>query len=69
MGKFLQNLSFSLEMENEIMGMILDDGMDPQEAATAWLTENPDVLDALAGRRDDRGRGEALPAVQEALGV
>ncbi len=68
-GKFLQNLSFSLEMENEIMGMILDDGMDPQEAATAWLTENPGVLDAWLDGVTTEGGEEALPAVQEALGV
>ena len=44
-GKLLNNLVFSLEMENEIMGAILDDGMESQAAATAWLKANPDVLD------------------------
>jgi glycine betaine/proline transport system substrate-binding protein len=28
-------------MENEIMGAILNDGEDPGDAATAWLTANP----------------------------
>jgi glycine betaine/proline transport system substrate-binding protein len=32
-GKLLQNLSFSLAMENEIMGAILNDGTDPRAAA------------------------------------
>ena len=44
-GKLLQNLEFSLAMENEIMGAILDDGADPAAAATAWLSANPGVLD------------------------
>lgn len=40
-GKFVSQLSFSLEMENEIMGKILNDGEDPKAAATAWLKANP----------------------------
>lgn len=42
-GKFLQNLEFTLPMENEIMGAILNDGADPGEAAKAWLKANPDA--------------------------
>jgi glycine betaine/proline transport system substrate-binding protein len=42
-GKFLQNLSFSLAMENEIMGKILNDGEDPADAAKAWLAANTDA--------------------------
>ncbi len=45
MGKLLTNLQFSLAMENEIMGAILDDGQDPDDAATAWLKANMGVLD------------------------
>ncbi|WP_406720466.1 MULTISPECIES: choline ABC transporter substrate-binding protein [Thioclava] len=36
-GKLLENLEFSLEAENELMGAILDDGQDPDKAAQAWL--------------------------------
>jgi glycine betaine/proline transport system substrate-binding protein len=32
-GTLLQNLVFTLEMENEIMGAILNDGADPADAA------------------------------------
>lgn len=42
-GKFLQNLEFTLAMENEVMGSILNDGQDPMAAAKAWLTANPDA--------------------------
>ena len=44
LGKFLTNLVFSLEMENEIMGAILDEGRDANEAAADWLRANPDAL-------------------------
>ena len=42
-GKLLQNLEFTLAMENEIMGRILNDGQDPMAAASAWLKENPEA--------------------------
>ena len=44
-GALLNNLEFTLPMENEIMGKILDMGEDPEDAAREWLTQNPDVLD------------------------
>ena len=42
-GQFLQNLEFTLPMENEVMGMILNDNMAPMEAAREWLSANPDA--------------------------
>jgi len=68
-GKLLNNLVFSLEMENEIMGAILDDGADPQAAATEWLKANPDALTAwLEGVTTVDGKdGEA--AVRAELGL
>ena len=42
-GKLLTNLVFSLPMENEIMGAILNDGTDPAEAAKTWLAAHPDA--------------------------
>lgn len=44
LGIFLNNLRFSLSLENEIMGAILNDGEDPKDAAMAWLKANPAVL-------------------------
>ena len=69
LGTFLNNLSFTLEMENEIMGMILDDGMDGEEAARAWLTDNPEVLDGWLEGVETASGEEALPAVQSDLGL
>ncbi|MFW5679817.1 MAG: choline ABC transporter substrate-binding protein [Pseudomonadota bacterium] len=44
-GRLLENLAFTLEMENEVMGMILNDGMTPEAAAERWLRAHPEVLD------------------------
>ena len=67
-GKFLQNLVFTLEMENQIMGAILDDKIEPNEAARNWLKQNPDALGAwLEGVTTFEG-GDAAAAVKEALG-
>jgi glycine betaine/proline transport system substrate-binding protein len=68
-GRLLENLEFSLEMENEIMGAILDDGQDPREAARAWLQENPEVLDAWLEGVTTRDGGDAMAAVKSELGV
>jgi glycine betaine/proline transport system substrate-binding protein len=68
-GLFLQNLEFTLEMENEIMGAILDDNADPDEAAAAWLKENPQVLDGWLAGVTTRDGAEGLPAVRTALGL
>ena len=68
-GKLLGNLSFTLAMENEIMGKILDGGMEGNAAATEWLKANPDVLDSwLAGVTTIDG-GDGLAAVKSELGV
>jgi glycine betaine/proline transport system substrate-binding protein len=68
-GQLLQNLEFSLEMENEIMGAILDDGEEPRDAARAWLQENPGVLDAWLDGVTTRDGGDAMAAVRSELGL
>lgn len=66
-GKLLQNLEFSLAMENEIMGAILDDGEDPQDAAKAWLSANAEVLDGWLDGVTAKDGGDAKEAVMDAL--
>jgi len=68
-GKLLQNLEFTLAMENEIMGAILNDGTDPAEAATTWLTSNPGVLDGWLDGVTTRDGGDAMAAVKSNLGL
>ena len=68
-GTLLKNLEFSLAMENQIMGAILDDKEQPEAAAKAWLKANPQVLEQwLAGVKTYDG-AEALPAVKGSLGL
>ncbi len=67
LGAFLENLEFTLEMENEIMGKILNDGMEPGDAARAWLTDNrDDIAPWLVGVTTLDG-DEAVGAVMAAL--
>jgi glycine betaine/proline transport system substrate-binding protein len=68
-GKLLQNLVFTLDMENEVMGAILDDGEDPDDAAAAWLQAHPDALEPWLQGVTTRDGGDGLAAVRSALGV
>jgi len=68
-GKLLTNLTFSLAMENEIMGAILNDGEDPNDAARTWLSENPDVLPVWLDGVTTVDGGDGLAAVKAALGL
>ncbi len=61
-GKLLSNLEFSLAMENEIMGAILDDGQDPDEAAAAWIKANSGVLATWLDGVTTQDGGDAMAA-------
>ena len=68
-GKLVQNLKFTVEMENQIMSAILDKGMSGDDAAAEWLKANPGALDAwLAGVTTFDGK-DGLAAVKSSLGV
>jgi len=66
-GKLLTNLVFSLQMENEIMGAILNDGADPRDAAKAWLAANPAAWEPWLDGVTTRDGGDAKAAVAAAL--
>jgi len=66
-GKLLENLSFTLPMENEIMGEILDQGMNPEDAATAWLAGHTDILSGWLDGVTTKDGGDAMKAVKAAL--
>ncbi|SIO42441.1 glycine betaine/proline transport system substrate-binding protein [Rhodovulum sp. ES.010] len=67
--KLFAQMDFTLEMENSIMGQILDEGVDPADATEAWLKDNADVLDTwLDGVTTVEGE-EGLPAVRAHLGL
>ena len=66
-GKLLQNLEFTLAMENEIMGAILNDDVDPNDAAQAWLAANPATWTAWLDGVTTADGGDAVAAVTAAL--
>ena len=68
-GKLLANLRFTLATENAMMGMMLDDGLEPEEAADQLLKDNPQLLaEWLAGVTTFDG-GDGLAAVKGSLGM
>lgn len=67
-GKLLSNLKFSLPMENEIMGAILNDGTEPAKAATAWMKANPDAVMAWVDGVTTADGGDGAAAVKKMLG-
>lgn len=68
-GKLLTNLKFSLQMENEIMGKILNDGQEPDKAAEEWLKANPTAVDPWLAGVTAKDGGDGLAAVKAALGL
>jgi glycine betaine/proline transport system substrate-binding protein len=66
-GALLGNLKFSLAMENEIMGAILNDGTDPAEAAKTWLAANPAMVEGWLAGVTTKDGGDAVAAVMGAL--
>lgn len=68
-GKLITNLKFTLPMENEIMGKILNDGKDPEAAANEWLKANPTAIDPWLAGVTTRDGSDGLAAVKTALGL
>ena len=66
-GKLLTNLAFSLEMENAIMGAILDEGKDPAVAAKEWMVANEAVWSPWLAGVTTKDGGDAVAAVQASL--
>jgi glycine betaine/proline transport system substrate-binding protein len=45
----VENFSWTNEDQNVVAGYIADEGMSPEEAATKWIEENQDKVDAWLG--------------------
>ena len=64
-----KNLVFTVDMENQMMGRILDQGEKGEDAASEWIKANPDVLAPwLDGVTTFDGQ-PGLAAVQASLGL
>lgn len=68
-GKFLENLKFTLATENEIMGYMLDEGMAPDAAAKELIENNPDLLAQWLDGVTTFDGGDGAAAVQKHLGM
>lgn len=65
--KFVTNLRFTLDMENEIMDGILNGGKEPKDSAVGWLKAHPETVKPwLVGVTTIDGQ-PAEPKVLEAL--
>lgn len=68
-GTLLNNLTFTVDMENEIINSINQNGLKAPEAAKAWIQANPERLTSwLQGVTTIQGK-PALPAVKQALSI
>lgn len=66
---FFKNLIFTVDIENELMGKILDEGAEGPAAAKEWLKAHPDQIDKwLAGVTTFKGEPGA-EAVKASLGL
>ncbi|TNC51860.1 choline ABC transporter substrate-binding protein [Rubellimicrobium rubrum] len=65
----LKNMTFTLPMENEMMGLILDEELEPDEAVKQWLTQHPEMFDAWLQGVTTVDGGEGLAAVRSAMGL
>lgn len=66
---FLTQQEFTLPMENEMMGLILDDGMEPDAAVKKWVQDNPGSIDAWLTDVTTVDGADGLPVVKKALGL
>lgn len=66
-GKLLTNLSFTLDMENQLMDKVLNEKQAASAAAKAWLKAHPQVLDQWLAGVTTRDGKPALEAAKNAL--
>jgi glycine betaine/proline transport system substrate-binding protein len=67
-GKLVSNLRFTLPMENQVMGAVLNDGKDPAAAAEAWLKANPRAWESWLRDVTTIDGQPGLAAVRASLG-
>ncbi|MBX9755122.1 MAG: choline ABC transporter substrate-binding protein [Pseudomonadaceae bacterium] len=68
-GKLLNNLVFSLDMENQLMDAVLNQHVSRRQAALTWLKSNPQALDGWLQGVTNRDGAPALTVVKAKLGL
>ena len=67
LGTFFKGLKFTVAMESQMMGYVLDDGLDGPGAAVKYMKAHPETIDAwLKGVVSMDGK-EAAPIVKAAI--
>ncbi len=69
LGTLFGQMDFTLDMENLIMGQILDDGADPEDATLDWIKANPDAVMAWVEGVTTVDGEDGAAAVKEELGL
>lgn len=69
LGRFFTNLKFTVELENTMMGYILEDGMDGPEAALKYIGLHPELLDGWLEGVTTIDGADGLPVVKKSLGI
>lgn len=67
--KLLNNLSFDIEYENRGMAYIMNDGLEPEQAALKAIKGDPQRLEAWLAGVSAFGGQAGLPAVKASLGL
>lgn len=68
-GRFLDNLVFSIDMENQLMDAVLTGQVNRRQAAKTWLKAHPQVLDGWLSGVTSRDGQPALAQVKAKLGL
>nr|WP_298249680.1 choline ABC transporter substrate-binding protein [uncultured Halomonas sp.] len=68
-GALLDNLVFTLEMESQLMGEIMEEGKAPRDAAREYLQANPEVLEGWLDGVEARDGNNGLATVRDALDI
>ncbi|MDW5415993.1 choline ABC transporter substrate-binding protein [Iodobacter sp. CM08] len=63
-GRLLKNIAFSTDLENQLMGQILDKKQDAKLAARQWLNQNPEQWSAWLDGVNSFSGQPALPVVK-----
>jgi len=67
LGTFFKGLKFTVALESQMMGYILDDGLDGPGAATKYIKEHPETIDTWLKDVVSMDGKEAAPLVKAAI--
>lgn len=66
-GRLLENLSFTVAMENELMDQVLNRDVNPRHAARDWLKAHPEMVAGWMKGVTTRAGAPGLPVIENDL--